>query len=627
MTSRPRALAGRDLSAYREAGVRAMICAPLSKNGHYVARMVVSQMTPRDWEPWEVEVLKKVANRCWESVQRARAERGLRESEERYRAFITNSSEAIWRFELERPIPVNLPEDEQIEMLFKYAYLAECNDAMARMYGYKTADQIVGARIGDLVVRSDPRNIVNLRAFRRSGYNLTDSESHEVDREGNTKYFLNNLTGIVENGAVVRAWGTQRDITARKRAEQALRESEERLRRISEATLDSIWEIDLKTKQLWWNERARPLFGSRPGDLQPGLEDWYDRIHPEDAERVKARFEKFLRNDDRNWFDEYRFRRADGSYAHILDQAQKFYDKSGTPILIAGAMSDITTRVQAEDALRASEERYRLLTEILPDGVVIAGDDGTIHLANQSMQLMLGVAPEQVIGRNLFDFFPSRCVDQYRDCLTNLLTSDLPEGQVEIAFRREDGKILLAEVSAVRFDWKKRQFAQFIIHDISGRKRAEAERERLHKEIEAERTRLRQILEQLPIGVLIAESPSGRLLFGNRESERLLRHPLLLSDDYQGYTQYGAQREDGSPYRAEEYPSCARSHLRRSDQGRRDEIPARRRNGDYPLGRFRADQRLGRPQDLGGRHFHGHRRTQAGRGSAARERRALSRSR
>jgi PAS domain S-box-containing protein len=548
------ALAGKDLSAYRRAEARALICAPLSKNGHYVARMAVIQKTPRNWEPWEVELVSKVANRCWESVQRARAMRGLRESEERYRAFIANSSEAIWRFELERPIPVNLSEDEQIEMFFKYAYLAECNDAMARMYGYETAGQIVGARVSDLLVRTDPRNIDQLRAFKRSGFNLTDSESHEADRYGNTRYFLNNLTGILDNGAVVRAWGTQRDITEQRRAQQALRESEERLRRISEATQDSIWEINLETNQLWWSERARPLFGTRPGDLQPGLEDWYDRIHPEDAGRVKARFEKFIRGADRNWFDEYRFRRADGSYVHIFDQCQKFYDESGNPILIAGAMSDITDRVLAEEALRASEERYRLLTEISPDGVVIVGDDGTIHLANQSMQRMLGVAPEQVIGRSLFDYFPPRCVDKYRDCLTGLLTSDMPEGQVEIAFRRDDDEVLPAEVSAVRFDWKGRHFAQFIIHDISGRKLDEAERERLHGEIEAERNRLRQILEQMPVGVAIAEAPSGRPIFCNREAESLWRHPMLLSEDYGGYAQYGALREDGSPYAAEEYP-------------------------------------------------------------------------
>src|SRR5262247_844884 len=312
------ALAGKDLSAYRRAEARALICAPLSKNGHYVARMAVIQKTSRNWEPWEVELVTKVANRCWESVQRARAMRSLRESEERYRALITNSSEAIWRFELERPIPVNLPEDEQIEMLFKYAYLAECNDAMARMYGYETAGQIVGARISDLLVRTDQRNIDQLRAFKRSGFNLTDSESHEVDRYGNTRYFLNNLAGIVEDGAVVRAWGTQRDITERKRAEEALRKSEERLRRISEATQDSIWELDLKTDQLWWTDRSKPLFGGRPGDLQPGLEDWYNRIHPEDRDRVRRRFAEFMRSDERKWADEYRFRRADGAYLHIF---------------------------------------------------------------------------------------------------------------------------------------------------------------------------------------------------------------------------------------------------------------------------------------------------------------------
>src|SRR5262249_46474635 len=113
---------------------------------------------------------------------------------------------------------------------------------------------------------------------------------------------------------------------------------------------------------------------------------------------------------------------------------------------------------------------------------------------------------------------------------------------------------LPVEIGAVRFDWKGRQFAQFIIHDISQRKQAEAERERLLKEIGAERNRLRQILEQMPIGVYIVEAPSGRPIFCNHEAESLLGHPLLASDDYRGYAQYGALREDGSPYLAEDYP-------------------------------------------------------------------------
>ncbi|MGE0131028.1 MAG: PAS domain S-box protein [Blastocatellales bacterium] len=545
---------GMNLSASRQAEIRAMVCAPLNKGGDFVARMSVQQKTPRRWSREEIKLITVVANRCWESVERARAVRRLSETEERYRAFIEQSSEAIWRFELEKPIPVALSEDEQIEMLYRYAYLAECNDAMARMYGYDRADQILGARIGDLLVRSDPRNIAHLRTFKRAGFSLTDSESHEVDREGNTKYFLNNLTGIVENGAIVRAWGTQRDITEQKRAEAALRESEERLRRITEATQDALWELNLKTRRLWWSEGAKPLFGHSPGELEIGLENWYDSIHPEDVDRVHAQFEKFLRGGAPYWFDEYRFRRADGSYVYILDQGRKSYDESGAPTLVAGAMSDITERKQAEEALRESEERYRLLTELSPDGVVIASLDGTIHLVNPSMLRMLGAAPEHVTGRNLFDFISPEYQEHCRNCMAALMTSDLPEGRVEAAFRSEDGRSLPAEVSAVRFEWRGEPYAQIVIHNITGRKQAEAERERLRAEIEAERNRLRQILEQMPIGVAIVEAPSGRPLFHNREAERLWNHSLLLSDDYQGYTQYGALHEDGSPYGPEEYP-------------------------------------------------------------------------
>jgi PAS domain S-box-containing protein len=152
--------------------------------------------------------------------QRDEAQRALRASEERYRAFVANSSEAIWRFELEEPIATELDPDAQIDLCYQHGYLAECNDLMATMYGFSTSAEIVGARLGDLLVRDDPNNIDYLRAFIDSGYRLLDAESREVDRDGREKYFVNNLVGIIEDGRLLRAWGTQRDITGERITER-----------------------------------------------------------------------------------------------------------------------------------------------------------------------------------------------------------------------------------------------------------------------------------------------------------------------------------------------------------------------------------------------------------------------
>jgi len=568
---------GTDLSLYELGGIRSMVCVPLTKEGRFVARMAVHQTTPRNWTHEEIDLLTKVANQCWEVVERARAVRQLKSSDDRYRAFIANSSEAIWRYELEQPIPLALPVDEQIEMLLKHGYLAECNDAMARMYGYETADQIVGARIGDLLVFDDPQNIALLRAFKESDYSLTDFESRELDRHGNTKYFMNNLTAIRENGVLVRGWGTQRDVTEQKRAAEGLRASEERLRRITTATQDALWEIDLKTNQLWWSEGARPLFGRSPSELEIGLQDWYAGIHPEDMVRVHTKFEVFLHDETDDWVDEYRFLRADGSYIYIYDQGSKFRDESGTIARIAGAMVDITKRKVAETALRESEERYRLLTELSPDGVVLTDMDGMIRLANPSMLRMLGTSQEGVIGRRLFDFIAPEYLDHCQDCMRTLLADGKPASQVEAAFLNAEHQSFPVEVNAIRLDWKGQPFAQIVIHDISAHKRAEAERQRLTAEIQAERDRLRQILEQMPIGVAIAEAPNGRLIFHNLEAERLLRHSLLPSDDFNGYLQYGALHEDGTPYRPEEHPAARSLMFREVVKG--EEMRYRRGDG------------------------------------------------
>jgi signal transduction histidine kinase/DNA-binding response OmpR family regulator len=172
------------------------------------------------------ELLARVESILALARMRRDAEATVRASEERYRAYIELTSDAIWRIELEEPVPVSLPPDGQIERFYAHAVLAECNESMAQMYGFGSAGELVGVRLGDLLPRHDQHNIDYLRRFIASGYRLTDAESNEVDRDGEPRYFVNNLFGVVENGALVRAWGSQRDVTERRRTLDRLQQAQ-----------------------------------------------------------------------------------------------------------------------------------------------------------------------------------------------------------------------------------------------------------------------------------------------------------------------------------------------------------------------------------------------------------------
>jgi signal transduction histidine kinase len=100
---------------------------------------------------------------------------------------------------------------------------------MAKMYGLSAAGEIVGRRLGELLDRTDSSNISYLREFFRSGYRVSDAESHEVDAAGERRYFLNNLVGVLDEGRLVRAWGTQRDITDQRRTEDEIHERNRQL--------------------------------------------------------------------------------------------------------------------------------------------------------------------------------------------------------------------------------------------------------------------------------------------------------------------------------------------------------------------------------------------------------------
>ncbi len=118
-------------------------------------------------------------------------------------------NEGIWIMTLENPIPTHLSVANQIDLFYKDAVLSDCNNAMAEMYGFNNPQEVIGARLGDLLP-SNPGNLEFLSAFITSNYNLIDAESKEIDKDGKVIYILNSLQGVFENGNLIAARGRQK---------------------------------------------------------------------------------------------------------------------------------------------------------------------------------------------------------------------------------------------------------------------------------------------------------------------------------------------------------------------------------------------------------------------------------
>ncbi|HEY6369806.1 MAG TPA: PAS domain S-box protein [Candidatus Sulfotelmatobacter sp.] len=295
-------------------------------------------------------------------TERERAEEALRQSESNYRMFVSQSAEGIFCQELVRPIPVDLPEADQVQRILHESYLAECNDSMARMYGLSPAD-FVGKRLTETV---DPLNAINIeltRDYIRNGYRVVDRESHEVDPQGNPKVFLNSMIGFVEDGLLLRTWGIQRDITDRRQAEQArllaeqaLRDNEQRLRLAVQAGKMYAYEWDVATDKIVRSEEYVNVLGYR--DRAEGLtrQQLLDSIHAEDRALFASSFNHLTPENPTTQIS-YRALRPDGSLIWLEKSARGFFDEQGKLLRMIGMVTDITDRKLSEAALANASRR------------------------------------------------------------------------------------------------------------------------------------------------------------------------------------------------------------------------------------------------------------------------------
>ncbi len=313
-------------------------------------------------------------------TEHVRAEEALRASQQRYRTLFESIDEGFCILEMifdERGEPVD------------YRFL-EANAAFERHTGLENA---MGKSVRELVPRLDES------WFRLYGNVATTGNAIRFENHAPAmnRWFEVYATRVGGPGSRQVAL-VFKDITARVEAEAAVLRNEERHRLVSLATNDVIWDWDLQTDRVEWNEMVQVHFGCTREELGPTIEDWYSRIHPEDRDRVVAGIHAAIDGGLESWSDEYRFRRKDGSYAAFLDRGHIGRDASGKAVRMIGSMLDLTERHRVEAALRESKERFEALADNISQLAWMADESGAITWYNQRWFDYTGTTFEEMQG-------------------------------------------------------------------------------------------------------------------------------------------------------------------------------------------------------------------------------------
>ena len=291
-----------------------------------------------------------------------------RESEERYRAFVAHSSEGIWRLEFSPAIDTSLSVDDQISAAYSNGRIAECNSAMAQMYRLTSPDDLVGKTLDFMLPASDPDARGFLASIIEAGYRVGDVESKERDAEGADTYFSNSMTGVVIDGLLHRMWGSQRDISDRKRAERA----QAFLAAIVGSADDAIIAKDLNGIIQSCNAATERVFGYAAAELvgQP-----VRMLIPQERQAEEDDILARLGRGERvSHFQTVRLRK-DGRAIDVSLTISPVLDPAGTIIGASKIARDITALKAAEgERLRLLEENASITTALNEVGAIVASD-------------------------------------------------------------------------------------------------------------------------------------------------------------------------------------------------------------------------------------------------------------
>ncbi len=345
---------------------------------------------------------------------------------------------------------------------FRAALDSSDPDVILADYNLPSFDGIAALKIARSLVPDIPFIFV-------SG-SIGEDRAIQALREGATDYVIKDRLSRLPS-AITRALAERRERQLRQRTQEALRLSEERFRYAASATQEVIWDWDLSTDKLSFNDALRNIWGySLPTD-EVGVTWWEERIHPEDREATVQSIRAAIESEDR-WSGQYRFQRADGTYGHVIARALIIRSEQGKAQRTICAMLDITEQREAGERMRESELRLRSVAETASDAIILSDIQGRIVFWNDGAGRLFGYSSAEIVGQSVELLMPER----YRAAHSAGIQRYRETGQARLAGRvlvfeglRKDGREFPLEMSLTIWKAGDETFCTALMRDITQR--------------------------------------------------------------------------------------------------------------------------------------------------------------
>jgi len=386
-------VAGRQIRASAYLGV------PLVNDDKQVlGTLCAMDYQPRPWSARDIDTLKALGSAVMSEIQRRVAERTAHDTQlrlvaERTLAHSVQQQMPVGVVVAEVPSGRLISVNAQMTEIFRTAFMPAPD-----LHSY---NEWVGFHSSGTPYTPLEWPLARTVTTRES----VRGEEIRIQRGDGTDGFIRMSSAPITdgNGKFVAAVAIVVDVTDQRKAERAVKSSDERLRFVAKATTDVVWDWDITTNALVWNDSVEAVFGHKQHQIYPEVQWWYDHLHPEDRERVIAGVRAVLEDGGTNWSDQYRYQRVDGTYANVVDRGYVARDQTGAALRMIGAMTDVTERTRSEAAIRFQAQ----LLNAVQQAVVATDPEGLVIFWNKFAENLYGWTAEEAVGGTIEELTPS----------------------------------------------------------------------------------------------------------------------------------------------------------------------------------------------------------------------------